>query len=704
MKRALSLGDEIAWADDQTATVVMVSASTITVRLDATGELAAIQPGDWYEVVGGGLCEPVDPQAELAESLAPPDALRRAELLACHIREIETGYTAGVPSIDRPWEPRPEYSVALPMGERERNKVAELATAFDSPFFGRKISALRQDRKDFRERGVLGLVDGRALRSKKTAFDADPGLVKLILAEATEWRFHPDRTLDFHLDRIRAEASKANIPCPSDKTLAALWRELGKPTGASATARRRLTIAASTGGATKKSYPLYPGERVEFDSTLVDVQVITSDGRIVRPTLTIAIDAYTRSILAFQLTEEKHTGQHVATVLRDCVTPMQYRPNWQRTVTTSYRTVSGERETTLTARLDEANGRAAIRAEGIVLPSADDAVPGITPTSVVIDNGKDYRSGQFMNACKELGVDVQVSRPYKGADKGIVERAFKTLRTQLWQYAPGYVSQSVETRGDTKPKTKKARDAAKKAQEAGEGPILYSVDQLREILAEFIACHWQHRPRSGLRLPGREDADVSPQQMWEHWVATMGAVPAPPTATDIIHTLRTDYRVISNEGIELDGRSYNSSELDAYRGRPSGYAQKGHRHPIKSHRGDLSQVFWLNPESKTWVAIPWVYAEQEPRPFSHHLWRYAARIAKAEHATPSEMDVARTLSAFRDRVASGSFRDGEQKIAVRDATETETAQAALPAKKPRPAHPAEAVPAEELPDRKFARK
>jgi hypothetical protein len=64
--------------------------------------------------------------------------------------------------------------------------------------------------------------------------------------------------------------------------------------------------------------------------------------------------------------------------------------------------------------------------------------PTVRPGTVVIDRGRNYQSVVFMAACEYLHINVQSARPYRGSDKGWIERPFRTIRERLLESLPGY--------------------------------------------------------------------------------------------------------------------------------------------------------------------------------------------------------------------------------------------------------------------------
>jgi hypothetical protein len=66
------------------------------------------------------------------------------------------------------------------------------------------------------------------------------------------------------------------------------------------------------------------------------------------------------------------------------------------------------------------------------------------PEIIKGDNGKDYVSNHFQNVLGSLGIAYWAATPYKGAEKGKIERGFKTLQhNHLFENLAGFTGHSV---------------------------------------------------------------------------------------------------------------------------------------------------------------------------------------------------------------------------------------------------------------------
>lgn len=68
------------------------------------------------------------------------------------------------------------------------------------------------------------------------------------------------------------------------------------------------------------------------------------------------------------------------------------------------------------------------------------------PKRIRGDNGKDYVSKHFQGALEELGITYITGRPYKGMDKGAIERNFKTMLHSSLELFSNFIGHNVSQR------------------------------------------------------------------------------------------------------------------------------------------------------------------------------------------------------------------------------------------------------------------
>lgn len=86
------------------------------------------------------------------------------------------------------------------------------------------------------------------------------------------------------------------------------------------------------------------------------------------------------------------------------------------------------------------------------------------PEMIKGDNGKDYASKHFQDVLEDLGIVYEAATPYKGSEKGSVERGFRTLQHDArFEVLPGYIGHSIKERQQIE------SQAVKKSQRGGKG-------------------------------------------------------------------------------------------------------------------------------------------------------------------------------------------------------------------------------------------
>jgi hypothetical protein len=212
---------------------------------------AANDPDDIASVVLAGLSE-----AELA----------RVVQRAAHVREVLTGYRAGVVELAGSDEPQARYDPRLPLTRRYEAKAREL---------GVSLRTVKQWVADFRRDGEAGLAPRKRLPETSTGrVDqrwTDTALEVMVehTGEST-----PSRTMviDRANARVLARFGEGVVKVPSRATAFRVLEELERrhPTFR-LSAKRNRDIADRPDGVYGKLRPTRPGEYVLMDSTRLDV-------------------------------------------------------------------------------------------------------------------------------------------------------------------------------------------------------------------------------------------------------------------------------------------------------------------------------------------------------------------------------------------------------------------------------------------------
>jgi putative transposase len=199
-----------------------------------------------------------------------------------------------------------------------------------------------------------------------------------------------------------------------------------------------------------------PLEIVQVDHTILDVEVAYQGLlRLGRPTITVVLDTYTRMILSIETSFEPASYLCVMDALRSAILPK-----------------------------DELIAR--MKAAGLV---RNDWPAFGVPTTLLLDNGKEFRGNDLRNAAAHFGMDLRFAPPRAPWFKGAIERFLSTLRNGLVSMLPARTFGVREEKGEDRD-TSSAID----------------LDDLRSILIKWVVDVYHQSPHSTNGLP--------PMEMW----------------------------------------------------------------------------------------------------------------------------------------------------------------------------------------------
>jgi len=308
--------------------------------------------------------------------------------------------------------------------------------------------------------------------------------------------------------------SGSRLPTPSERSIYDVVDQLDEYEVIKARYGKR--IADLRCGMYKRGpQPKRPLQRVEIDHTKLDLFVIDPITRmpIGRPTLTIAIDKYTRMILGFYLSFNGPGFLSVMHCLRHAILPKAYVKKLYPSVEHSWN------------------------------------VYGI-PELVAVDNGPEFHGDGVEDACLQLGFVILYCPVQMPWFKAVVERYFGTLNRKLLHELPGTTFSNIFEREDY--------DPSKNA--------IISLDTLLEIIHVFIIDYYSQRKHRGIK-------DV-PAQRWD--TAIEEFPPALPDKRDDLQVLLGDieFRTIQPNGIALFDLTYNDIALAKLRNGRKGHRFK----------------------------------------------------------------------------------------------------------------------------------
>jgi putative transposase len=291
------------------------------------------------------------------------------------------------------------------------------------------------------------------------------------------------------------------LPTPSERSLYDVINQLDEYEVIKARYGKR--IADLRCGMYKRGpQPKRPLERVEIDHTKLDLFVVDPITKmpIGRPTLTLAIDKYTRMILGFYISFHGAGFLAVMHCLRHAILPKTYVKNVYPIVKHLWN------------------------------------VFGV-PEMLVVDNGPEFHGDGFEDACLQIGTVVSYCPVKKPWFKATVERYFGTLNKELLHQLPGTTFSNIFDREDY--------DPAKNA--------VIPLNTLLEIVHVFIIDYYSQRKHRGIKdIPARR------------WSAAIEQYPPElPARREDLQVLLGDveHRTIQSNGIALFDLTYNDGAL-----------------------------------------------------------------------------------------------------------------------------------------------
>ena len=522
---------------------------------------------------------------------------------------------------------------------------------------------LRRMAGAWKDRGPAGCIDGRWLRPRAGHPSITEEVREAIFAVRKETRDRSRTSMkDKHVlvAQYVAEKFGADVPVPGYWTLKKAWREWFGPGGT----RPRYDRAADGIEAAKVHVTVSrPGQVVALDTTPLPVKVREHVfGDPVTASLTLALDMFTHSAVAFRLTLVSDTAVDIAMMLRDIMMPLPMQDGWGPEMEWPYPGVPA----------------------GIVADFAGHRVAGLpffAPETVTTDHGGPYKSRTAVAAQQALGCNILPARVLRPQDKAACERAFGAFRSLLFEHLPGYTGIDVADRGADP-----------------EAAAVLTMTQMEHVVAEWIISVWQnralgeHAPAWG---PGEEH---SPNMLFAAAMNQGGFALQIPRAELYYELLPVHYvKIHADRGVKIGGLWYGRADpaLKPYEGKPSG---RGGRHKdawvIRDDRRDRRQVFFQDPaDPGKWHALRWngLPPEGEVPAFSDKTADELLREARVAGLSPkSDDDLLPVLLRLLGGVAPVSRWPSQMGKKEKKGRARETAQGDQAARDRRGRGPAEA--------------
>lgn len=297
--------------------------------------------------------------------------------------------------------------------------------------------------------------------------------------------------------------------------------------------------------------PVKPFDVVQIDHTPMDIIIVSEDTRqpIGRPTLTLAIDVYSRCVTGFYISLEKPSFL----LLGACIThSVLDKGKWL-----SDRNIEGE-------------------------------WPSGLMSTIHCDNGKEMHSKALEKACDLHNINIEwrpVRTPRYG---GHVERMFRTINQELHNL-PGTTKSNVQDKG-------KDYDAEKNS--------ALTLDELEAWLANFIVNNYHQRLHS--------EINTSPIAKYKQGVfgdeEVLGSGLPPRIQDEMsfkLDFLPFDTRTVQPYGIQINGIQYFHDVLRKWIKQRDKTRKGTQEFIVRYDPRDLSQVFFYDPTAEAYYAIPY---------------------------------------------------------------------------------------------------
>ncbi|MCA3783130.1 MAG: DDE-type integrase/transposase/recombinase [Burkholderia sp.] len=282
-------------------------------------------------------------------------------------------------------------------------------------------------------------------------------------------------------------------------------------------------------------------ERWEIDHTPVNLMCVCERTRmvIVRPVLTLIIDAHTRMVMGF------HIGAR---------SPGQEEVGWAMKMA-------------MLSKRDLLNRLGLGHLEWLARGVAE---------MVVGDNAWEFHGSAMRAGCDELGISLVYCPRRAPWFKGRIERFMRTIAEQLFHLIPGTTRSNTKDRGDY-PSEKLA---------------CVSLEELTVFVVRWIVECYQHAPHRGLKRK-------TPAQVWQESARlTPIYMPADPDQLSIAFS-DAIMRPITNSGVTFDHLSYNSSALQLLRHS----IPDDEKVRVRYFNDQIGHIFVYDPRSKEYLRV-----------------------------------------------------------------------------------------------------
>ena len=274
--------------------------------------------------------------------------------------------------------------------------------------------------------------------------------------------------------------------------------------------------------------------RWELDSTVADLMLI--DGKtgqaIGRPTITVVIDCYTRTVVGFYVGWEAESFTTFVAAMRNALQPKLYVRDLYPDIQHKWHNLG-------------------------------------TPEVIAVDNHSAYVSEDCKAACAALGINLQYTPVLKPWYRPIIERFFNTLTHKVFQRVPGTTFSNIFERNDETPP---------------ETIAVATLDELRMVVTRWIVDEYHYARHRGIK--------TAPALLLEESMRLHATAPPPSPERMDVALAEIVERAPQHYGIEWNGLLYNSPAVANVRIAP-GASRKVR---IAVNPNDISYIRMHDPE------------------------------------------------------------------------------------------------------------
>lgn len=623
--QAFSAGQRVKW-DGAIWTIAAIETDQVTLT-SGNGRASSFAISEFINEVSMLDPGPADSdEPGVGESLTAlsPEQLRELEDSVAHVQEVLTGYRSGNEEQRRPDEPRPEYAPGVSRMDRYAAKAAEL---------GVSQRTVRRMVERFSRGGTGALIDGRQLKESSPFGTVDTrwvDMARAVLAEHTDAARPTKKLITIRVNARVLESHGPDVALPSSSTASRVLDHLADGTNAfKGSAKAKRSIADRPPTPYGHLVAMRPGEFLMLDTTPLDVFALDRlTNRWCRCELTIAMDVFTRCIVALRLSAMSTKAVDAALVLFEAVTPESRRS------TSGGLMPYGGVPNQIVVDADRTES------ERLGLPAA-------TPETIIVDHGRIYLSQHLFAVCERFGMSIQPARVGTPTDKPMCERFFRTIRETVLEALPGYKGPDIYSRGSD------AEDEA-----------YYFIDELEQILRDWVVDVYHQRPHQGLMLPEAPATALTPRQMFNFGVARAGSLKLPTRADLAVDFLPVTWRKIQHYGVDFKKLRFDAVCLNRYRNSQSPWGgRNAGKWPFRYDPDDITALYFQEPETRNWERVPWVRADELNLPFSIDSLDYVRRSAR-KPGVP--FDEVAALSHLLERWQAGVTQNvAERRMAIR---------------------------------------